>query len=75
MSRKSAELRRKNLAQALVRLLVDRLVAQRGELHRSCDSKGWCWPKTKEESGQLDRIDQALTELGFFSTSSAGGES
>lgn len=65
--------KRKDAIQALVRLLVNRLVAERGAIHRSCAQKGWSWKKTGDESMQLDQIDHALTELGFFSTAPEGG--
>ena len=75
MSREPLKRTRKDFVQAPVGFLVNPLVAQRREFHRSCGAKGWWWPRTKEEFRQLDGIDHMLAELGFFSRSSAGGES
>jgi hypothetical protein len=61
---------RTDLVQALARVLIAHLVAERGRLHEMCEQHSWLW--SRHLSAQLDIIDHGLTALGLFDFSHGG---
>lgn len=60
--------KRGDLIHALMRVLIRGLISRRAAIHDRCDALNWCWEDTQDESHQLEQVDHALTEVGFFNT-------
>lgn len=67
-------MKRTDLVQAFVRVLVGHIVTERARVHEAIERHDWVWEKTKELSSRMAIIDHALTQLGWFDTSNAERE-